>query len=128
MFLASLTSAISLLSGNSNETAFLHFITAILIGSAVFVPYLLVLATFEPKKIDKLVPKSYNEKALKAAEQSKKVEEKPKELSESDNSLMDINRDFMAHSAEAYATDDGYSAFLSYINKTIKEQINADGA
>lgn len=128
LLVASLFGAVSVLRGNSDQKAFLNFITCIMVGSIVFIPYLIMLATFEPKKIDKLVPKSFNERALKAAEQVKKVEEKPKELSESDKVLMDINRDFMAHSAEAYASDDGYGTFLSYINKTIKEQINADGA
>ena len=94
----------------------------------ILVPYGAMLAMFEPKKIDKLVPKSYNKAALKANEQVQKTEEKAKELSEEDFSLMDINRDFMAKAAQAYGSDKGYNSFLEYINHTIREQINADGA
>ena len=110
--------------------SFMFFCLSIFVIAFILVPYGAMLAMFEPKKIDKLVPKSYNEAALKAREQGQKQksEDKANELSEEEFSLMDINRDFMAKASQAFGSDKGYNSFLEYINHTIREQINADGA
>lgn len=128
VLVASLVAGAMFLGGNGSGTAALFFSVASFVAVALLLPYCIVLSTFEPKKIDKLVPKSYNEKAAKTVEQTQRTEEKTGVLSEDDLSLMDINRDFMVHAAMAYDSDQGYNNFLDYINKTIKEQINADGA
>lgn len=128
LFVSSLITGSRLLSGNADGSAMVFYAVSILIALFLFIPYGYMLATFEPKKIDVLVPHSYNEKVQKMAEQSQKAEEKSRDLSENELSLMDINRDFMAQAATAYTSDQGYNSFLNYINKTIKDQINADGA
>ena len=128
IIVSSLISAIASLTGKMSGGLFMFYCLRIFAIAFILVPYGAMLAMFEPKKIDKLVPKSYNKAALKANEQVQKTEEKAKELSEEDFSLMDINRDFMAKAAQAYGSDKGYNNFLEYINHTIREQINADGA
>ncbi len=128
LFLSSLISGNMILAGNPTGKATLFFGISLLVAAFITLPYCIMLSTFEPKKIEKLVPKFFNDKIAKANEQTQKVDEKTGELSEDDLSLMDINRDFMANAAMAYDSDGGYNNFLSYINKTIKEQLNADGA
>ncbi len=128
IIVSSLISAIASLTGKMGNGLFMFYCLSIFAIAFILLPYGAMLAMFEPKKIDKLVPKSYNEAALKARDQIQKTEEKAKDLTEEDFSLMDINRDFMAKAAQAYGSDKGYNNFLEYINHTIREQINADGA
>ncbi len=128
IMVSSLIAAFMVLSGNQSGNAMSFFSLAMMISALVVMPFCIILSTFEPKKFDTLVPKYMNDKAAKNAEVVQKTEEKTGELSEDDLSLMDINRDFMVHAADAFGSDQGYNNFLDYINKTIKDQINADGA
>ncbi|MBP5442817.1 MAG: SpoIIE family protein phosphatase [Treponema sp.] len=130
IIVSSIICAIASLTGKMTNGSFMFFCLSIFVIAFILVPYGAMLAMFEPKKIDKLVPKSYNEAALKAREQGQKQksEDKANELSEEEFSLMDINRDFMAKASQAFGSDKGYNSFLEYINHTIREQINADGA
>ena len=129
IFFSSIITAFSLLSGNTNGNAFIWHTIILFFALFLFLPYCLVLATFEPKKIDKLVPKSKNiELSQQASTPSDSTLQQQKELSEIDLSMLDISRDFMVHASDAYISDKGMTTFLEYINNTIKEQINADGA
>lgn len=130
VIIASVIAGSMFVSGNGSGTAMAFYGCALAVAIFLVVPYGIMLSTFEPRKIDKLVPKSYNERNAKLAEQPQKDKgpEKSGELSEDELAMLDVNRDFMVHAAEAYDSDQGYNNFLDYINKTIKEQINADGA
>ncbi len=125
---ASIIAGSMVLSGNESGTAMVFYGVSLTVAAFLVLPYCILLSTFEPKKIEKLVPKSYNERTEKAAETVQKLQEKTGELSEDEMAMLDINRDFMVHAAIAYDSDQGYNSFLDYINNTIKEQINADGA
>lgn len=135
IIVSSVCAAVMLLTAQYDAARVLSFYAvAIFVAALIALPYCIMLATFEPQKIEKLVPKSYNEAALKAqnALQEKEAGAKEEvvngELSEADASLLDISRDFMAHSSEACNSDEAYIKFLEYVNKTVKEQVNADGA
>ncbi|MBQ1833871.1 MAG: SpoIIE family protein phosphatase [Treponema sp.] len=125
---SSLAAGIMIVSGEEISSALFFFSIALFLAAFLVLPYGIMLSTFEPKKIEKLVPKSYNEKNERLSEQVQKAPEKNGDLSEDELAMLDVNRDFMVHAAGAYDSDQGYNDFLDYINKTIKEQINADGA
>lgn len=122
------STAFSLLLGNESKSAISTYAITMFFAAFLQLPYCIMLCTFEPRKFDKLVPKSANLAAQKVNEQLKVAEEKAVELSTHDLTLLDVSRDFMVHAAEAYSSDKGMSSFLEYINKTIKDHINADGA
>jgi sigma-B regulation protein RsbU (phosphoserine phosphatase) len=128
----SLVAAIMQLTGGGGEEpkAFAVFATGILFAAFLLIPYCLMLTLFEPQQIVKLVPKSVN-RAAAAREQAARAEQTDTQqlLSDSsyDSKILDISRDFMVHAADSYMSEGGLSTFLDYINKTIAEQIKADG-
>ena len=128
----SLVAAIMQLTGGGEEEpkAFAVFATGILFAAFLLIPYCLMLTLFEPQQIVKLVPKSVN-RAAAAREQAARAEQTDTQqlLSDSsyDSKILDISRDFMVHAADSYMSEGGLSTFLDYINKTIAEQIKADG-
>lgn len=112
-----------------------HFIFACTVLAAAFllVPYALMLSTFEPKKFDKLVPAFVNKKALKAQqakeEEELAVEEKKKaELSENDETILSISRDFMDKASASLTDENGMNTLLDYINTTVRQETKSDGA
>ena len=96
------------------------------------IPYCAVLCTFEPKRIEKLVPPEKN--AASPVDESVPLSpelsagQKLAELSEEDRSMLEVSHSFMTHASSAFTTDTGMVELLDYINKTIKSAINADGA
>ena len=128
VFVASLIAAIMILVNTENDAIFAFYSLILLAALFLFLPYCIMLCTFEPKKIEKLVPKSYNEAAKKSEEAVSEKSEKQSELSEDDKHLLNISRDYMTHAATAYTTDKGMTSFLEYINNSLKEEIKADGA
>lgn len=49
------------------------------------------------------------------------------ELLETDDSLLDVSRDFLIHAAKAFSEDSGLDKLLEYINASIIEETKADG-
>ncbi len=110
--------------------AFIIFALGIFLAGIVLIPYCLMLYTFEPKQIVKLVPKSENKRIL-AAENQNKQAVSPQETEEAvaySVKMLDLSQDFMVHAADVYSKEEGLSTLLDYLNKTIGEQIKADGS
>ncbi len=106
-------------------------ILSILIAAVLIVPYLVILCTFEPKKIEKLVPKFVNKKnsaAAQALQATDAAGEVKKGLSEDDKRLLNISRIFMEKATASYNDENGLTVLLDYINKTIEDETHADGA
>ena len=103
----------------------------LLSAALLLVPYCLMLITFEPKKISKLVPRYVNRKIEEAEKQALNSEAQKQSEADSpayDMKILDISRDFMLHASTSYSGKDGMQSLLDYINKTIEEQVKADGA
>ncbi|MCH5295609.1 MAG: SpoIIE family protein phosphatase [Treponema sp.] len=114
----------------AGDNAFVLTAFIIFIGAFIFIPYSVILLTFEPRKFDKLVPPSLNRLAARALASEEKKEEEPAaaELTQADTRLLDISAVFMAQANKAFSSDeDGMSQLLDYINKTISAEIKADG-
>ncbi len=112
----------------SGDSGFSTFATGVLIASVLTVPYCIMLLTFEPKKIEKLVPRSTNrklEEAERSQSESKNSDDAGSEAYE--GKILEISRDFMLEASKSYEGSDGMQRLLDYINKTIEEQIKADG-
>ena len=62
VIIASIIAGSMFVSGNGSGTAMAFYGCALAVAIFLVVPYGIMLSTFEPKKIDKLVPKSYNER------------------------------------------------------------------
>ncbi len=125
--IGSLLSALKELSGESNS--FIFFAVSILIASIIVIPYCIILCTFEPKKIDKLVPHFVNEAEEKSYAQALQYQQENKAIqtSESDTRALELSYSFTAQASEAFASKDGMTNLLDYINKTIRDEIKADG-
>lgn len=105
-------------------------IMGLVFAGFISIPYCIMLITFEPKKIVKLVPKMVNRR-LENAEKLSKEQEKDKDeskMSAYDVKMLDIGREFMLRASKAYNEENGLQALLDFINQNIKEQIKADGA
>ncbi len=100
-----------------------------IIAAFLFIPYCLMLTTFEPKQTVKLVPKSVNRRLAEAEKQNQtqNTQNQPGPKSSYDLKMQDLSRDFMLHASAAYNSKDGLQTLLDYITKTIEEQIKADG-
>ncbi len=108
---------------------FIVFGVGVLIAATLTVPYCVMLLTFEPKKLQKLVPRSTNRRIEEAERQAQKAEGKNNDDSSEayDSKILEISREFMLQASKSYEGDDVMQRFMDYINKTIEEQIKADG-
>ncbi len=130
----SLKTAVINLTNGSYETgnSLITMATGLFLAGIVLIAYCLILCTFEPQKITKLVPRSVNSKLAEGESQSllsKNSEKKSgsSELSAFDLKIMDLGRDFLTKASDSYISEDGFSTLLDYLNKAISEQIKADG-
>lgn len=121
---AAIRSVIKISSGANAETEHIVFEIALLAAFFLQVLYAAMLTTFEPVKKEKFVKNGKNP-SKNTTEQP--VPEKQVELSDQDLRLLDISRDFTVHAVDSYTSENGIVTFLEYINKTIEEQISADG-
>ncbi len=113
-----------------DEKAFVIFSVSVAFAALITLPYLFILCTFEPKKIEKLVPHSVNvaeEKSYADAILQTKVQEKSLETSESDSRAFEINYLFTEKASEALSEENGINDLLDLINKTVKDEIGASG-
>ncbi|MGN0730063.1 GAF domain-containing SpoIIE family protein phosphatase [Treponema sp.] len=127
--IGSLVAALKEVAGEGNY--FAYFSAAVSIAALILIPYCIILYTFEPKKIEKLVPhyvnvaeeKSYSEAIMKQTAQQQKLNQPD----EAESRAIEISYSFSAKASEALSEKNGMNTLLDYINKTIKEEINADG-
>ena len=131
---SSLAAAVMQLTASAGDApkAFIVFAAGPLFAAFLLLPYCLMLTMFEPQKIVKLVPKSANRAAEAPLQEAMNGQQAQGgqaygEDSSYDSKILDISRDFMVHAADSYSSEGGLSSFLDYINKTISEQIKADG-
>ncbi len=131
LFGSSLIGAITKLNEDPDTVGngFIVFGVGVLVAALITVPYCVMLLTFEPKKIAKLVPRSTNRRIEEAERQALKSENNNNdENSEAyDSKILEISREFMLQASKSYEGDDVMQRFMDYINKTIEEQIKADG-
>lgn len=131
VLLSSLAGAIAKLGEDGDKTGngFIIFGVGILLAAIITVPYCVMLLTFEPKKIPKLVPRSTNRRLEEAERQAQNAEKLANDgLSEAyDTKILEISREFMLQASKSYEGTDVMQRFMDYINKTIIEQIKADG-
>lgn len=108
--------------------AFGIFCFAVALAAFIVIPYAIILSTFEPKEIRKLVPHSKNAEDLGAAQAYGQVEEsKSLEATEEDSRALQISYDFSAKATECFSDKNGLSLLLDYVNKTIRDEVQADG-
>ena len=111
--------------GNS----FIVFSVGVLAAAVLSIPYCVMLLTFEPKEIRKLVPRSGNRR-LEEADRLRQREESQAGADASgayDTKILELSREFMLEASKSYEGEDGMQGLLDNINKTIMEQIKADG-
>ena len=123
---ASLLSAIRLISSPSDFINIMQVYAFVLCGvSILFVPYCIMLCTFEPKKIEKLVPPSYNKAKNEASAVMEGTASKAEiELREN---LLKLSKDFMLKASASIASKDGLTELLDHINKSFISFTKADG-
>ena len=90
----------------------------------LLIPYLVILCTFKPKKIEKLLPPG------KAGDGPVQLDENGNpiiKLSEKEVNLFNVSKAFTAKASSCIGSPKGVSDYLDYINKSIKDIIKADG-
>ncbi len=108
---------------------FIVFSVGVLAAAVLSIPYCIMLLTFEPKEIRKLVPRSVNRR-LEEADRLRQREESQAGADASgayDTKILELSREFMLEASKSYEGEDGMQGLLDNINKTIMEQIKADG-
>ena len=114
------------------ESPLICFAVALALAAVVLLPYCITLCTFEPRKIDKLVPHSVNAAEEKSyAEAATQVQQmkqgKAFDVSEEDSHALKISYSFAAKASDAFSSEDGVSLLLDFVNKTVRDEVKADG-
>ena len=119
----SLIAAVKEITGEGNS--FVYFAVAASIAALILIPYCIILYTFEPKKIEKLVPHYVNvaeEKSYaQALQQTSLQQQKPIQPDENESRALEISYSFAEKASEAFSEKNGMNALLDYVNKTIRE-------
>ncbi len=117
---------IKLTKAENDNFEFIYY-AALFAAIFLFLPYSIILLTFEPKKIAKLVPPRYNRQVEKANTIAEAKEKLNNELGENDKTLLDISQQFMLKASECFNAESNMNTLLDFVNTTIKENIQADG-
>lgn len=126
--LGSLISALQIYFIKDQTQAFGLFSISIAIATFIMIPYALILCTFEPQEIKKLVPHSKNLEEMSTAEAyAQVVEAKTLQTTEEESRALQISYGFYAKATESFTDKNGLSILLDYVNKTIRDEIKADG-
>lgn len=122
----SLVAGLKIVTGGEN--AFSVFVIAVDLAALFIVPYGIILCTFEPKEIRKLVPHSQNE-ATQEYENVQKAQEAQKSLQpdENESRALELSYEFAEKAAESFSSEDGLTQLLDCVNKSIRDEIKADG-
>lgn len=124
----SLISGIQIYALENPTQAFGIFAFAAAIAAFIVIPYAIVLCTFEPKEIRKLVPRSKNTEEISAAQAyAQVIESKSLEATEEESRALEISYDFSAKATESFSSKNGLSLLLDHVNKTIRDEVKADG-
>ncbi len=124
----SFISAIQIYCMEDQTQAFGIFSFAIAIAAFIVIPYAIVLCTFEPKEIRKLVPHSKNAEDLSTAQAYAQVAEaKSLQATEEESRALQISYEFSAKATECFSDKNGLSLLLDHVNKTIRDEVQADG-
>ena len=108
----------------SEGNALSIFACLVFAGMFCTIPYLIILCTFQPKKIEKLVPPSKNaEKNVRYDENGVIIED----MTNEQMSLFQISKDFQSKASQGIVSEKGMNDLLDYVNKTIRDTIKADG-
>lgn len=122
----SFISAIQIYCAEDQTQAFGIFAFAMALSVFFVIPYAIVLCTFEPKEIRKLVPHSKNVEDASTAN-AQIAETKSLQATEEDSRALQISYDFSAKATECFSDKNGLSLLLDYVNKTICDEVQADG-
>ena len=125
----SFVSGLQVCFSDNPSSAFGIFAFSALIAAFLIIPYEIILCTFEPKEIRKLVPHSKNVEDISAVQAYAQMaaETKSFETSEKDSHAIQISYDFSAKATESFSDKNGLSSLLDYVNKTIRDEVQADG-
>lgn len=131
IILGTLITGFENLNNNIKSNSSMLFIMSAFLFCAVFVvlPYCIILYTFEPKKIEKLVPPSANKNNVIASTsiQEEQIVNKT-ELSQVDNKILELGKKFIREASVSFSKENGIGDLLNLINVNIKNEINADGS
>lgn len=124
----SFISAVKVLFSEDQSNAFGFFACAVVMAVVIIIPYAIVLCTFEPKEIRKLVPHSVNEAEKSTAQAyAQVIEAKSIQTTDEESRALQLSYDFSAKATECFSDKNGLSSLLDYVNKTIRDEVQADG-
>lgn len=113
----------------SQSNSLLLLSVFIFIASLLVLPYCIILTTFEPKKIEKLVPPSANKKnATEVPLQTNLPQNQEKiQVTENDSKILNMSKSFITKAISSFSNENDLNDLFKYINTTIKDEVNADG-
>ena len=124
----SFISAVKVLFSEDQSNAFGFFACAVVMAVVIIIPYAIVLCTFEPKEIRKLVPHSVNEAEKSTAQAyAQVIEAKSIQTTDEESRALQLSYSFSAKATECFSDENGLSSLLDYVNKTIRDEVQADG-
>lgn len=124
----SFISAVKVLFSEDQSNAFGFFACAVVMAAVIIIPYAIVLCTFEPKEIRKLVPHSVNEAEKSTAQAyAQVIEAKSIQTTDEESRALQLSYGFSAKATECFSDKNGLSSLLDYVNKTIRDEVQADG-
>ena len=125
---ASFVSAVQIVWYKEQDSAYGIFACGVALAAILVIPYALVLCTFEPKEIRKLVRHSVNEEEQSTAESyAKVIESKSLQASEEESRVLQLSYEFSSKATECFSDKNGLSLLLDHVNKTIRDEVQADG-
>ena len=113
----------------SQSNSLLLLSVFIFIASLLILPYCIILTTFEPKKIEKLVPSSSNKKNVAEVPHQTTLPQNQEKIqvTENDSKILNISKSFMTKAISSFSSENDLNDLFKYINTTIKDEVNADG-
>lgn len=125
---ASFVSAVQIVWYKEQDSAYGIFACGVALAAILVIPYALVLCTFEPKEIRKLVRHSVNEEEQSTADSyAKVIESKSLQASEEESRVLQLSYEFSSKATECFSDKNGLSLLLDHVNKTIRDEVQADG-
>lgn len=100
---------------------------ALFAASFVLIPYCIVLCTLSSKKRERLSASSFKANSGASNADNAVPQQKIAELSQQEINMLDINRSFTVHAADAFSSEKGMNDLLDFINTTIISTVHADG-
>ncbi|MBQ0039038.1 MAG: SpoIIE family protein phosphatase [Treponema sp.] len=110
-------------------TSFGFFACCSALAIFMIIPYAIVLCTFEPQEIRKLVPHSRNVEDMSTAQAyAQVIESKSLTTTDEESRALQLSYEFSAKACESFSdSKNGLTALLDHVNKTIRDEVQADG-